>query len=267
MTSRVRPARGFTAAFLAMAALVLLTGGACTQRFTRPADAPTEPGPILARLAERAAAVRSLSGMLALEVWRGDERVRLRQLLLVVRPDKVRVDTLSPFDQPLAMMASDGQTLTIYSLENKRYEQGPATTSNLSRLLRLPLSGDELTAVLAGGVPIPAGVTPTLTWDAEAGAHVLEFVDGRRRQRVSLEPAAWRLVELRAWDGDTPRYVARFGDFDGEGLTAVPRRMRFEVPGESLRVDARFEDYTLNFTPPADAFTIPVPSGIPVDAL
>jgi outer membrane lipoprotein-sorting protein len=267
MTSRLRRLHAFTTALLAAAALAVLVGGGCTQRHTRPTDAPTEPGPILARLAERAAAVRSLSGMLSLEVWRGDERVRLRQLLLVVRPDKVRVDTLSPFDQPLAMMASDGQTLTIYSLENKRYEQGPATTVNLSRLLRLPLSGDELTAVLAGGVPIPAGITPTLSWDAETGTHVLEFVDGRRRQRVSLEPVAWRLVELRAWDGDAPRYVARFGDFDGEGLTAVPRRMRFEVPAESLRVDARFEDFTLNVAPPADAFTIPPPRGISVDPL
>jgi outer membrane lipoprotein-sorting protein len=253
------------AAGLLMATLGLLVG--CSGRFTRPADAPTEPGPILARLAERAAAVRSLSGMLSLEVWRGDERVRLRQLLLVVRPDKVRVDTLSPFDQPLAMMASDGQTLTIYSLEQKRYEQGPATAANLSRLLRLPLSGEELTAVLAGGVPIPAGVTPTLGWDAEMGAHVLEFIDGRRRQRVALDPAAWRLVELRAWDGETPRYVARFGDYDGEGPTAVPRRMRFEVPAEALRVDARFEDHTLNVSPPPDAFTIPAPRGIPVDPL
>jgi hypothetical protein len=205
--------------------------------------------------------------MLALEVWRGDERVRLRQLLLVVRPDKVRVDTLSPFDQPLAMMASDGQTLTIYSLEQKRFEQGPATSGNLARLLRLPLSGEELTAVLAGGVPMPAGVTPTLGWDSEVGAHILEFVDGRRRQRVSLEPAAFRLVELRAWEGETPRYVARFGDYDGEGPTAVPRRMRFEVPSEALRVDARFEDHTLNVTPPEDAFTIPAPRGISVHPL
>ncbi len=246
-------------------AVALLMG--CGGTFPRPADAPTEPGPILARLAERSTAVRSLSGMLALEVWRGDERVRLRQLLLVVRPDRLRVDTLSPFDQPLAMMASDGQTLTIYSLEQKRFEQGPATSGNLARLLRLPLSGEELTAVLGGGVPMPAGVTPTLSWDAEAGHHVLEFVDGRRRQRVALEPAAFRLVELRAWEGETPRYVARFGDYDGEGPTAVPRRMRFEVPGQALRVDARFEDHTINVDPPADAFSIPVPRGISVDPL
>lgn len=243
----------------------LLTG--CPQRIARPEGAPTEPGPVLAKLAERAAAVKSLSGMLALEVWQGDERVRLRQLVMVVRPDRIRVDTLSPFDQPLAMMASDGRTLTVYSLEHKRYEQGPATPANLARLLRLPLSGEELTALLAGGAPVPPGATTTLDWDDELGAHLLEITSGSRRQRIWVEPAAYRTVGLRTWEGDRTVLAARFGDYDGEGPTAVPRRMRFEVPGQDLRVDARFEDHTLNVEPPADAFTIPPPQGIPITPL
>lgn len=248
---------------------------ACPHRIARPADGPTEPAPVLARLAERTRALQSLSGMLSLEVWRGDERVRLRQLLLFQRPDRLRVDTLSPFDQPLAMMASDGQVVTIYSLENKRFEQGPATQAHLARLLRLPLTGEELTSVLAGGVPIPPGAATTLDWDDEAGAWVLAVGQAGtergpprgRHQRILLEPQAFRVIEIRTFQDDRLVFQARFGDYDGAEATSIPRRMRFEVPAEGLRVDARFEDHTVNVTPPPDAFTIPVPRGIPIDPL
>lgn len=240
---------------------------ACPQGVQRPENGPTEPAAVVARLAERGRALTSLSGLLALEVWRKDERVRLRQLLLVARPDRVRVDTLSPFDAPLAMMATDGKTLTIYSLENKRYEQGPATPAHLARLLRLPLTGEELTSVLSGGVPLPENARSSLDWDAEAGAYVLDLVAGARRQRIHLEPEALRMVALRTYEGETLVFLGRFGDYDGTGPTAVPRRMHFEVPAEGLRVDARFEDHSVNVVPPEDAFTIPPPRGIPVEPL
>ena len=250
---------------LLMLGLAGLTG--CPNRIARPADGPTEPAPVLARLAERSHALTSLSGMISLEVWRGDERVKLRQLLLVQRPDHIRVDTLSPFDQPLAMMASDGQSVTIYSLEQRRYEQGPATPDHLARLLRLPLTGDELTAVLAGGVPVRPDAQATLDWDDTAGAYILDLRTPERRQRLLVEPVAFRISEIRTYQGDTLVFVARFGDYDGEGPTAVPQRMRFEVPAEKMRVDAQFDDHTVNVTPPADAFVIPVPRGIPVEPL
>ena len=103
--------------------------------FDLPADGPTEAAPVLARMAARGQALHSLSGMLSLEVWRKDERVRLHQLLLFERPDRLRVDTLSPFDQPLAMMASDGQTVSIYALEQTRFQLGPAMGEILAELV------------------------------------------------------------------------------------------------------------------------------------
>ena len=192
--------------FVALCGLLVSLGSftACPHRVSRPPDGPTEPGPILSRFAERSHALKSLSGMLSLEVWRGDERVRLRQLLLVQPPNRIRVDTLSPFDQPLAMMASDGQIVTIYSIEKQRFEQGPATQDHLARLLRLPLTGEELAAIMAGGVPIPTGAVTTLDWDDETGVWVLGVAvrESGRRQRIAVEPAAFRVVELRTWQNE-----------------------------------------------------------------
>lgn len=122
MSARGRLRRAGALSLLVLG-LAGLTG--CPNRIARPADGPTEPAPVLARLAERSHALTSLSGMISLEVWRGDERVKLRQLLLVQRPDHIRVDTLSPFDQPLAMMASDGQSVTIYSWSSDATSRAP----------------------------------------------------------------------------------------------------------------------------------------------
>ncbi len=82
-----------------------------------------------------------------------------------------------------------------------------------------------------------------------------------------MEPAAFRVIEIRTFQDERLVFLARFGDYDGAEATSIPRRMRFEVPAEKMRVDAQFDDHTVNVTPPADAFTIPVPRGIPVDPL
>lgn len=257
-----------TTRWLGLLAFCLVSGlTGCPATVPRPADGPTTPEPVLARLRERGEAISSLSGLLSIEAWRGDERVRARQLIMVQRPDRLRVDTLTPFDQPVSMMASDGVIVSIYSLEGRRYHQGKATPENLSRLLQLPLTGHELTALLSGGIPLLSYTEAHLDWDDGRGAYLLRLSAGTRRQDIWVESGLFRVLELLTYEGGTLVFSARFGDYSDRGPRAVPRRLRFEVPGRKLRVDAVLVDHALDVSPPEGAFQIPVPRGIEVEPL
>jgi outer membrane lipoprotein-sorting protein len=250
---------------LAILALLFLAGCGGT-RGARPEKPIDDPQVVLNALRERSEAMQALSGQLALEVWQKGDRVRLRQLVLVQRPDKIRVDTLSPFDQPLSMMASDGQQVSIYSLEKKRFWRGPATPDNLARLVPLRLEGDELAAVLRGSVPVLRDAQAKMDWDAEAGCYRLELTGATRRQQLCVEPQGLRVLESRVWRGDALQYAAKFGQYT-EGPQPIPQRMRFEVPGEDLKVDVRVVDFKANPTVAEDAFTVEPPRGIEVEPL
>lgn len=239
----------------------------CPDRFARPDDFSPDPAPLFAAIQTRAEAVRTLSAELALEVWREDERVRLRQLVLVERPDKLRIDSLSPFDQPLSTLVSDGQTLAIYSMESQRFYRGRATPENLVRLVPIRLEPRELGALLRGEVPLIAHTSATVAWVGDSGRYRLDLSGEGQRQRVEFEPEARRVTETRVWRGDRLTYVARLGDYSGTDAEAVPRRMRFEAPSEGLRIDVQVTAHRVNRTLPDGAFELIVPRGVTVEPL
>ncbi len=236
----------------------------CPGRHVRPDDYTADPAPLFAALQRRADAVQSLTASLKLEVWRGGERVRLRQLVALRRPDSLRIDSLSPFDQPLSTLVTDGQTLRIYSLEEKRFYVGAATARSLARLVPVRLEPSELVELMRGGVPLGRHSEARVAWDDELGWYQLDLVGPQERRQVHFEPSHLRVVSLRAWSGDTLRYSVRFGDYDGEDDASLPGRLRLEAPAEEVRVDIRVEDVRKNPELPDQTFTLEVPRGVPV---
>lgn len=265
MTRARRPGVRWPLALLALA-LTTLTGCPGPQ-YARPDDFSDDPAPLLAAVERRARAIQRLSGELAIEAWRDDERVRLRQLIAVDGRGRVRIDALSPFGQPLSTLVSDGSRLMIYSLEDKTFRIGAATPENMARLLPIRLEPEALSALLRGAVPILPHDRATVSWNGDTGAYRLELVRGARTQQIELEPAALRVVGLRMFDGDRLRYRARFGDYSGDGDAVVPRRMRFEVPAEDVRIDLSVVDFTIDPDLPDEAFVLEAPRGVRVEAL
>ncbi len=247
------------------ATATLLAG--CPGRFTRPDDFDDDPTRLLAAVAARGAKVESLTAQLRLEVWRKDERVKLRQLVAVRRPDHLRVDSLSPFDQPLSTLVSDGERLSIYALDEHRFFTGPATPNNMARLMPIRLEPHELNALLRGVVPVMPHTAAQVGWDADEGWYRLDLEGPRGRQRIHFEPAGLRVVQTTVWQGDAVRWKAQLGRFDGAGADALPQRLRFEAPKEDLRIDVEVVDHRLNPDLPDAAFELSPPRGIEVERL
>jgi len=249
---------------LGLLALVL-TG--CPEKFRQPDGFSNDPAPLLASITRRAEAVKSLTGQLHLEVWQKDDRVRLRQLVAVRQPDRLRIDSLSPFDQPLSTLVSDGTTLSLYSLEEKRFWQGAATPAHLGRLVPVAMAPESLAALLRGTLPVIRHTAAVVVWDSENGWYQLDLQgENGRRQRISLEPEALRVVAAREWVGDALQYRARLGDYSDASDTAVPRRMRLEAPTDDLRIDVEVLDHRVNPELPDAAFTLDPPRGIRVES-
>lgn len=245
----------------------LLLAGCPGPQHARPDDFSADPAPLLAAVERRASAIKSLTGELSIEAWRGDERIRLKQLVAVDSTGRVRIDALSPFGQPLSTLVSDGSRLMIYDLEKKTFRIGAATPENMARLLPIELEPDALSALLRGSVPLIAHDRATVSWNADEGSYRLELEAGSRRQRIEFEPAALRVVRLWMWDAGGLRYRARFGDYTGEGDAVIPQRMRFEAPDDDVRIDLRVVDHALDPELPAAAFELEAPRGVRVEAL
>lgn len=256
-----------TRRILPLLVLCCLPLAGCPGRFERPADFIDDPQVFLRDLQAHAEHVQSLTGELSLEVWREGDRVRFKQLVAIKQPDRLRIDALSPFGSPVSTLVSDGARISIYDMEEKRFQQGPATPRNLSRLVPVSLEPEELSALLRGTVPVIRHTGARIGWDAKEGRYQLDLEGDERLQRIWFEPEARRPTATEVWRRGRLDYAARLGDYERTDGVALPRRVRVEVPADEMRVDIRVVEHRINPELDDEVFQLEAPRGIPVEPL
>jgi len=221
----------------------------------------------LARLAARGRGLRAASGFARVEAWRDGQRVRLQQVVLAERPARLRVETLSPFDQPISYLATDGERLTLYVLGEQRFLTGRATAANVGRLFPLALAPAEVVEALLGGLPLPAG-DKALTWNGDEARYELTA----RAETGGVLATAWLrpddLAPMRVEAAGTPetgRWSLEVVGWEEQGGHLLPGRVRFRMERGETEVRFRWTDVRCNPDLPAEAWQIEPPAGVAVE--
>jgi outer membrane lipoprotein-sorting protein len=233
---------------------------------TRPLPAPAD---ALAELQQKNGNRKNLRALARVTYFGPKGRARVKAALLAERPGSFRVETISPFEVPIDVMASDGSRLWL--LSEKRLREGPATPENISRLLPLAMNPEEVVDTLLGGVPTSSRFTPkTLEW-AEDGEHwILVMEDGAEESRLSIDPVR-KVVEKMTLGapGAKPRLSVEFDDFEAiQGSSAeLPHKIEIEMPDRKLEVSIKLDEAEVDVPLAADLFRIHAPPGVDPEPL
>jgi hypothetical protein len=154
---------------------------------------------------------------------RGSARVSLdgargasfaRQLLVMERPARLRVEVLGLMNQRLAVLAIDGERYDLYRSESGAVESGEIRPSVLWEVAGVPLTPEEAVRVLLG--------TPPMELIGQQITAAVERADASLHFELRGSEPYWRALE-----------------FDAAGLLA-----RYEVHGpEGAVFEVRYEDY------------------------
>src|SRR5262249_39409259 len=114
------------------------------------------------------ACVNGVQGVTKIDTFAKQGRVRGEMYLLVLNPDRVRFDVVSPFGVSLYTLTSDGRLFEMLDVKQKELLHGPASACNLARLTQVPVPGHALVSLLRGEAPLlvhgPANAS--LAWDS-----------------------------------------------------------------------------------------------------
>ncbi len=77
-------------------------------------------------------------------------RVRGDLMLFAARPDRIRMDVVSPFGVALATLTSDGRRFELTDLQGQGLHEGPALACNIARLTTVPVPGHVLVDLFRG---------------------------------------------------------------------------------------------------------------------
>lgn len=246
-----------TLTLMAFLASVLGCGG----KIPAPKGLISEPGPYHEALDRREAQLRSLSGELSVELWEQSKRIGVRQLFASQAPSKLRIDTLTPFEQPLATVIFNTDLLSVHDREAGRFMIGEANPQHFERLTKLRLHPREMTALLNGHTPRISHSGGSLTWDEKRGRALLTLTQGARQQLITFDEKDFtpRMIEL--YENDNLLVRILLAEYTAKE-PKLPLKLRIELPRQEITVNTKLLDHTINPELPEAAFSVEAPKGL-----
>jgi hypothetical protein len=163
-----------------------------------------------------------------------------KQLLLVERPARLRIEVLGPLAQRVMVLATDGERYSLYRAGQPGLERGDVHPAVLAEAAGLPLTPDAAAALLLAA-PLPPGGPPEHAFEAEDGALSLGWAD----QTLDFD-AAGRLVALAFHPGGQEVLGARWSEWHQVTESAFPHRLEIELFEPAQRWQLDYQQIELN---------------------
>ena len=165
-----------------------------------------------------------------------------KQLLLVERPARLRVEVIGLLEQRVLVLATDGDRYELYRSESPGLEEGEVHPGVLDEVAGLPLA-PEAVAMLLLATPLAPEEAPSAAREDATGALSLSWPD----QTLDFD-AAGRLVALAFHPGDRDVLLARWSEWrDSAGVGgAFPHRLELELFEPEARWTLDYRQVELN---------------------
>ena len=203
-----------------------------------------------------------------LDYYGKDERIKVRQLILVKSPGHLFIQTKLPgSDEVLNHLVSDGVSFAMHQRDTNTYYTGKPTRENINRLLPVDLSAADVVRVMLGGAPWERveleGQQPTLSWDRRVGRYrVQTTLRGGHVLVLEVRHTDFAVVEVRETDANdklvyhyTTQRWKRFGEL------SLPESRRFVWPSKQLDFSLDVGQTQVNIDLPETLFEFPPPAG------
>lgn len=233
----------------------------CT-RYARPRSLETDPARALALIEARRQAIPRLA-VDARASYYAPEGARKGSVVLVLqRPASLRFEALTPTDDLVAILTSDGERFTQYERGSDACYTGPACPRNIARLLPLPLAGEDIVHVLLGGTPIIEHTSAEVDWDEDEGLAVLRLHGaGGVVQEIGADPCSWEVWRSEITkDGDTVMLLT-LEDWKSVGDARLPQELQVLMPEQDVDLKLVYRAVDRGVEVDADTFRYTCPAG------
>ena len=244
---------------------VLATATAC--RSVPPAvplalDDP-RPAALLAAWGRSVEARHSLRGRAKLAVDGASTGVRVRgkQVLVLERPGRLRVEILGLFNQTLAVLVTDGERFELFRVDDRSFETGPVHPDLLWQEAHIALTPDEAVGLLLGAPRADPSLVPVVALGSSDGSIRIDLADveGSVRRRMSFD-AEGRLRWIEAVGDGEVEWRASFDRYQRVGDTPFAHSITLDVAAGRTHAEISLRDVELNPELSADIFRLQLPS-------
>ena len=225
------------------AVVAVIAGCSTTKTPIVPETLPEERRPIddlLETLAKRNSEFKSLRSLANVSYTGPDGRQSFQEIIVVQRPDRLRLETLYPLGVLMIVTASPDALAGYHTREGVFYH-GKSSRENLWRFTQIPLSVSEAASLLMGLPPGTKG-----EWRRDGPAIVRDAGNGWKEtiafQQGEALPIRWQLLN----PSGGVELVAEFGDYQKTAASPFPTRIALENPTQKRRIEIAYKDPEIN---------------------
>jgi outer membrane biogenesis lipoprotein LolB len=247
--------------------LILLCLSACARLPTAPVgERPVvQSAPdLLKQLETRANEIQSLRAKGQVAVVSPQKNYSGNALLTEYKPSLLRVDVLSFWGQPVVVFLTNDQEIKFMVYPESKLYRGPATTTNLSRFIPLPVSIKDFMAILTGRIAFDQYEKPVQLESRDPNVYYLELTSRGSNERVKLtiETQSLNIVSAQWLNSQSQEIMqAEFSEFTTQGPITGPREIKMASGDQTNQVRVRYRDLNYNVPPAPEAMELPV-SGV-----
>ncbi|HEU4346105.1 MAG TPA: DUF4292 domain-containing protein [Candidatus Binatia bacterium] len=226
---------------------------------------PWEAQELIQSLSQRHEQLRSIKSLARVDYAGPDGKKGFQEAVLVERPDRLRLETLS-FLGAIFVVTVNDREIVGYDPREGVWVRGPRTKENLLRLTKIPLEINEVTALLLGLPP----VEPRAQWQQNGNSLVLTKTGGSK-DVVSFEsaqpvPTKWQRINSHG----TVELSATFSEYTSTPAGLFAGTIQLESMGQKRRLEVRYQSPELNVDIPDEVFSQKKPAHVtelPIEAL
>lgn len=215
-------------------------------------------------ITQRREQFRSLRALAQVDYAGPEGKHGFQEAVLVQRPDRLRLETLSYLGAILIVTANPKEIIGYHPREGV-FVRGPRTKENMLRYTQIPLELDEITSLLVGLPPVDAS-TPK-----QEGNTLIYSPNGHKKDAVTFEsqqpvPTKWERFNANG----AVEISARFSDYISTPAGLFPSKITIEAHLQKKKVELRYQEPEINATLPSDLFTQQKPAHaqeVPIEAI
>lgn len=201
---------------------------------------------------------KALDGVAKVRLQTAERTVNITQVVIAVVPDRLRVETLSPFGTPLMVLATDGTDLGISIPGDNVFYVGRATPENFSRFARLPLSPADLVDMLLARPPVIA-YQSLATFLFPGNGYQVDLTAGESVQRLFFDLDR-HLREVDYLVDNVLQLSLSYDAFDPEHQ-GLPRQIELDLPRQKIHASLSFKEIATAQVYRDELFTLTPPAG------
>jgi outer membrane lipoprotein-sorting protein len=186
----------------------------------------------------------------------------LKQVLLIDGDTSLRLDTLSMFGQPVAVLIADQNQILLYDVKSNTQYKDAQVWDIMARMFGTVYDFREYISVLSGKIPrLDSLQLKDVQWSPETGNYHVSGTDPERHEQVEIEVDAETLLPIRLvtrQDGAS-LYAVKWENYQEVDQQMFPGVVTIQRPEREDEVIMTYNNPLINQGVPDDAFQLNLP--------